>query len=500
MSPANQTVRKLMERVAGEIGPSGDIVVSGVTNRYTNVVPGFMFVDCQYPWLDHGRYAGSYPRPSVIVTDRPTVWREHSNVVTVEKVRRAYALILSAAFGHPGDTMELHCVTGTKGKTTTVHLYEAVLRHQGRPTGLMSSLLRQSGGTAYSSGNTTPECEELHFLLSRMLGNVPASVVIEASSIGIAEERLAGLRLKSATLTNLGHDHFTYHGGRGAYQATKARLFSQEYLSNDSVGVVNVDSHLGRSLARSLRDRAVTCGKRGQIRVNASVFGARGIVATIDGLKVRSQLLGMHNLANITSAVALGRALGVAPSAIQAGIWSVSSLPGRLERIGPIGGITAYVDAAHTVESVRAALFAVQQVSEGGLIVSVIGCGGGTDRQKRAPLLRAALALSNFCLVTTDNSRDEDPKRIVEDMLAGVSRYSKARQGRIVVIPDRASAIREAVRAARASGSVVILGRGAETTLTVGTDKVPFDDRLIARASLEAAARLSGHTSRGPSA
>jgi UDP-N-acetylmuramoyl-L-alanyl-D-glutamate--2,6-diaminopimelate ligase len=325
--------------------------------------------------------------------------------------------------------------------------------------------------------------------------------VLEVSSHALDQERVAGLSFRAAGFTNLGRDHLDYHADEAAYLAAKRRLFD-ELLAPDGVAVVNAADPNGARLAASLSAAGRTvwrCGVPGaEVRARDVTTGLEGTRAVLDTprgeVRVASPLVGAHNLANLELAAGLALALGLPPAAVSTGLSASRGAPGRLERIDG-RGVSAFVDYAHTPDSLGAACAAVRALSPRRLVV-VFGCGGDRDRGKRPLMGRAAARAADLVVVTSDNPRTEDPAAIVAAVVPGVEEGGLRRLSReealagargFVVEVDRRAAIALALAAAHPGDAVLIAGKGHEGYQIVGEEKRPFDDREEARRGLGAA-------------
>jgi UDP-N-acetylmuramoyl-L-alanyl-D-glutamate--2,6-diaminopimelate ligase len=312
---------------------------------------------------------------------------------------------------------------------------------------------------------------------------------------------VAGLSFRAAGFTNLGRDHLDYHPDEEAYFQAKRRLLV-ELLAPGGVAVVNVADDHGRRLAGELSAAGRTVWRTGapgaEIRARDVTADLSGIRATIDtprgAIAIASPLVGRHNRENLEVAAGLALALGIEPAAVAAGLTASRGAPGRLERIDG-RGVSAFVDYAHTPDSLAAACAAIRSLSPRRLLV-VFGCGGDRDRGKRPLMGRAAGLAADLVVVTSDNPRTEPPRAILDAIVPGVEEAGLVRLAPeralagdrgFVVEEDRRAAIALALRAAGPGDAVLVAGKGHEDYQIVGTEKRPFDDREEARRALGAA-------------
>jgi len=416
-------------------------------------------------------------------------------LVRVAEPRRALAEAATVFYGQPARALRAVGITGTNGKTTTTYLLERVFRAAGWRPGVLGTTGARLDGATRPLGHTTPEATELQALLREMADAGVQAVALELSSHALVQRRAYGLDLDVAVFTNLSHDHLDYHGTLDAYLDAKLMLFDGRNASRpvkSATAVLNADDPVA--------ERVVAAARRGGMKVLR--FGAAAgtdvriarVEATPDGLvvelvtgtvaEVRLPLLGRHNAWNAAGAFAAALALGVAPARAAAGLAAVESVPGRLERIATAGAFEVVVDYAHTPGALECSLAAMREHARGRLLL-VFGCGGDRDRAKRPVMGRAARAGADEVWVTSDNPRGEDPAAIAGEILAGAGGAG----GPVHLELDRRAAIARALAAARPGDTVLIAGKGHETTQTIGDRVLPFDDREVARGLLREGGR-----------
>jgi UDP-N-acetylmuramoyl-L-alanyl-D-glutamate--2,6-diaminopimelate ligase len=420
--------------------------------------------------------------------------------VRVPSARQALGLIAANRFG-AGDRLCLTAVTGTNGKTTTTYLMEAILAAAGRRPGVVGTVQYRFEAQTFAANLTTPGALELHGLFAQMRQAGATDVVMEASSIALDQGRLAGCRFQVTGLSNVTQDHLDYHGTMDRYFDAKAILF-ERLLAPGGAGVVFVDREDGRRMRDRIRGRVLTVSTEAagaaDVRVEEAHLtedGTRASFATPVGrIEVESPLVGGFNLSNLTLAVGMAIAHGIAPAAIAQGLRRLAAVPGRLERVPNARGVLCAVDYAHTPDAVERAIGALRPLTTGRLIV-VLGCGGDRDPTKRPLMGAAAARLGDVAVITSDNPRTEDPARILEMIVAGVQgtgapalaadALAGADRG-YHVERDRRTAIRRAIAAAGRGDTVLIAGKGHEDYQILGTTKIHFDDREEAAAAFAA--------------
>jgi UDP-N-acetylmuramoyl-L-alanyl-D-glutamate--2,6-diaminopimelate ligase len=396
---------------------------------------------------------------SALVVERPVSARVPQ--VVVGDVRTAMALAAVEFFGRPTDELEVAAVTGTNGKTTTTFLLYSILEAAGRRPGLLGTIESRVGDERRPAIRTTPEAIDLQRTFREMLEAGNRSVALEATSHGSEQKRLLGTRFAVLVFTNLSQDHLDFHGTMEAYFDAKRRLF----VEGLPPAAVNVADPYGRRLAdelRSLGGTLMTFGHEDELQPGA--------------LGIKTRLRGRFNVENVLGAIAAGRLLGIDDETIVAGIEKLEGVPGRFEAVDEGQPFTVLVDYAHTPEALENVLRAARSVDTGRLIC-VFGCGGDRDRGKRPVMGRIAGELSDLAIVTSDNPRSEDPRAIIDEIVAGA-------EGELEIEPDRREAIARAVEEAGPGDVVLIAGKGHEQGQQFRDRTVPFDDREVAREAL----------------
>lgn len=434
---------------------------------------------------------------AVVVAERPVPVPAGVRLVQVENSAAALGVLAQAAWGEPASALMVLGVTGTNGKTTVACLTQQILKSAGIGCGLLGTVSYDVGqGEPLQAANTTPDGPRMAELMAQMRQNGLEAVVMECSSHGLDQQRTAGLTFQAAAFTNLSGDHLDYHKNRHAYLAAKSRLFT--CLGESAAAVLNAEDPASAYLAQRTGAQVWRYGIAAATEQHTSgtdgaplditaditemgVWGSR-FHLTIGGrtVPVRSRLIGRHNVSNALAAAGLATAAGVALEAIAAGIEQLSQVPGRLESIPNDLDVTVLVDYAHTDDALDHALSTVRQLSRGRVLV-VFGCGGDRDRTKRRRMASVAQRWADRIVVTNDNPRSEEAASIIDEIRAG---FSAAARAKVVEIPDRRMAIGYAIDAAGPGDVVLIAGKGHEDYQIVGTQRLPFDDRQVAREAL----------------
>jgi UDP-N-acetylmuramoyl-L-alanyl-D-glutamate--2,6-diaminopimelate ligase len=427
--------------------------------------------------------------------------------VLVPSSREALARLADAYHQHPSRRLTVVGITGTNGKTTTSLLVEALLGAGGRPTGVIGTIEYRIGAQVEPASQTTPEALELQALLARMVRVGVGGTAMEVSSHALALSRVDGIEFDVAVFTNLTQDHLDFHRTLEAYRDAKARLFTLLARSRKPyrAAVVNTDDPAGAAMlaaaAADPRVRPITFGLQGgaELRPHRWESGMDGIrleLASPRGpIEIVSPLVGEHNVMNLLGAVGVGLALDMEPRRIGETLSRVSTVPGRFERVEAGQAFLVVVDYAHTPDALERVLTTGRKlVGPGGRLGVVFGCGGDRDRGKRPIMGEIGARLADRAWVTSDNPRTERPEAILAEVETGIP---PAAAGRHESLVDRRRAIEAAVQWGRAGDVVVIAGKGHETYQIIGTEKLDFDDREVARAALRARGGAGGAAWRG---
>jgi UDP-N-acetylmuramoyl-L-alanyl-D-glutamate--2,6-diaminopimelate ligase len=463
--------------------------VGGLAYDSRHVRPGDLFFCVPGDHADGHEYAALAVErgAAALVVERPVDLGPVGSAVpqiVVADARAAMAPAADVFFGFPTRELRVAAVTGTNGKTTTAFLLFAMLAAAGLRPGLLGTVESRVGGERRAVRRTTPEAIDLHEAFREMLDAGDRSCAMEASSHASTLHRLDRTRFACLVFTNLTQDHLDFHPGMDAYFDAKRRLFVEpDPEGSRPPAAVNTDDAYGRRLAKELGvldSRLLTFGlaREADVRPEALQLGPTGASFTASGLELRTRLRGRFNVANVLAAVAGARLLELPDDAIVRGVAHVTGVPGRFEAVGEGQPFTVIVDYAHTPDALARVLEAAREITSGRL-VCVFGCGGDRDRAKRPLMGRTVAELADRSVVTSDNPRSEDPRRIIDEILAGAGPGPD-----IEVEPDRRLAIRRAIAAAGPGDVVVIAGKGHEQGQETGGRVLPFSDREEAEDAL----------------
>jgi len=460
--------------------------VSGVHHDSRSVRPGGVFCALKGAGRDgHEFIQAAIENGAVaVLSERPNPAEFLATWIQVGNGRAAMAIAAANFEGHPSLRFPVVGVTGTNGKTTTAFLVHHLMQSILRRAGLLGTIYYSTGEVLVEASHTTPESTEVQRLLREMADADCRGMAMEVSSHGLAQNRVTGVSFDVGIFTNLTQDHLDYHLTMENYFAAKRLLFEQMDTETAKKGtaVINLDDPYGERLAKTRfeRLRVMTYGRG----ANAD-FRIGDLRSDFNGTQyqlrfqdrqflVRIPLIGSFNVYNSVAAIAAGWAIGLNLREVVSKMADAPQVPGRLELVG--GRQTNYrvfVDYAHTPDALTNVLSTLRAL-EPNRIITVFGCGGDRDSTKRPLMAAAAEAGSDLCILTSDNPRTEDPKKILSDAARGFIR------GGHEVLEDRWDAIRRAINLAGERDIVLIAGKGHESYQEINGVRHDFDDRKVA--------------------
>ena len=473
--------------------PALDAEVTGLATNSHACKPGDLFIGMPGTRVDGGDFwPSAIASGAVAALVSPTAAQKKAEegekpcIIPATDMNHACAQVAAAFYGYPAQKLTMIGVTGTNGKTTTTHLIEFLLREANVSTALMGTLYARWPGFEQTAIHTTPFAVELQEQLAAAVAAGSQMAVMEVSSHALAQGRVMNCPFEVAVFTNLTQDHLDYHKDMEDYFGAKALLFSPEYLKGRAI--VNADDPYGKRLIAQLDSQKVwsysTQDQTADLWADNLQYqpnGVKGVLHTPVGeIQFSLPLVGQYNLSNMLAAVGAALHLGLELTKIVELLPLFSGVPGRMERvqIKADQDISVIVDYAHTPDSLENLLKASRPFISGKMIC-VFGCGGDRDRTKRPKMGGIAAQLADKVVVTSDNPRTEDPEKILQDILEGISTSVNP-----TVMVDRALAIRTAILEAQPGDGVLIAGKGHEDYQILGTEKVHFDDREQARSAL----------------
>jgi UDP-N-acetylmuramoyl-L-alanyl-D-glutamate--2,6-diaminopimelate ligase len=477
------------------LAQNGNPDVSSVEYDSRRVKPGCLFVAMRGESSDGNRFieqaiqagAAAVVTDSSAETPRPNVaW------AVVPNGRRALARVSANFYRKPAERIAVTGITGTNGKSTTAFLLESMLAAAGKKSALIGTIEYHVAGKILPAPHTTPEALELNRIFNEALGNGATDAVMEVSSHALAQQRVYGVPFDVAVFTNLTRDHLDYHKTMEEYFAAKRVLFEGCGTDAPRAVVTNLDDESGAKLAEFSRKRSSLVLKygweRGDLHAEKVEITTRGtrfdLVMPQEKVAVFSALIGRVNVYNILAAAGAGLARGCSATAIASGVANLACVPGRFERVDCGQPFTVVVDYAHTDDALRNLTALARELvsSAKGRVLTVFGCGGDRDRNKRPLMGEAAGRGSDFVVLTSDNPRSEDPLTIINDAVVGLQRTGV----KYSVEPDRRKAIALAIAEARPGDVLLLAGKGHEKIQVTREGSKAFDDLEVAREGLRA--------------
>lgn len=467
----------------------GDLTrpVPALASDSRQVTPGTVFV-CLTPGgerrVDRHEYVpDALARgAAAVVVEREVAVPSEVTVVQVADTWAALAKMAANFYGHPSRELTVVGITGTNGKTSTVYLAEGILDAAGRKVAVVGTVRYRLGEEERAAPNTTPEALPLQRLFREACERGMDTVIMEVSSHGLAQKRVAEVDFDLGVFTNLSQDHLDFHPTWEHYRDAKALLFAS--LAPDRTAILNADDPLSSYMRSRCRCRVLTFGleRPAEIRatrIDSAWQGLRFEARTPAGkAEFALRLVGEHNVYNALGALAIGLTLGVDLDTARTGMAEVK-VPGRFELVDQGQDFIVAVDYAHTPGALERVLRVARNLRPRRLIC-VFGCGGDRDPDKRPKMGRLAAELADLTIVTSDNPRTEDPLAIIADIQKGIPVGAA-----VQILPDRREAIFAAVRQAGPGDIVLIAGKGHETYQRFKDYTVPFDDRQVAAEALQ---------------
>ena len=424
---------------------------------------------------------------SVIVTEHEGAY-PRATFLVVENTRTALADLSAVFYRYPARNLKLAAVTGTNGKTTTTFLIKHICEAAGLRCGLIGTVRYEIGERVLPALRTTPESLDLAELLAQIRDAGCRAAAMEVSSHALAQDRTRGLEWNVAVFTNLTQDHLDFHGTMASYFEAKAKLFTQlgaQQKKRTPVAIVNIDDRYGEQLLNKIDKnvRIITYGRsiRADFRASNPRVEFSGTSYQLDArgksYLVRVPLIGTFNVSNSAAALAATNALGINLRDAVLSIGKSPQIPGRLELVPAKRQFQVFVDYAHTPDALGNVLRTLREL-EPHRLITVFGCGGDRDRQKRPMMGDIVDQYADYAIITSDNPRTEDPDAIITEIEKGVrsTRYEK--------ITDRTNAIDRAVALAQPRDIVLIAGKGHENYQEFADYTVPFDDVQVARRAI----------------
>ncbi len=393
--------------------------------------------------------------------------------VIVSDTRSIFSSVCANFFGNPAKNLKLIGLTGTNGKTTTTFLIKQILELTGKMVGLIGTVQNMVGDEIYPAKYTTPDPYELQSLFKKMVDAGCEYCVMEVSSQALAQGRVNGLQFHIGAFTNLTQDHLDYHKTWENYFNSKRILFE-----NSDIAITNADDKYGLEIVKDLPCKTVTYA----VNTNNADYCAKNVKFKSDGVeyeivsdfigRVSCPIPGRFSVYNSLCAAAVALSLGIDYKSVLTAISKSNGVKGRIEVVPTNTDYTVIIDYAHSPDGLENIITSLREIAKN-RVVTLFGCGGDRDRTKRPKMGKIAAELSDFCVVTSDNPRTENPSAIIEDILEGMKGVSTP----YVVVENRKDAIRWAMENAQPDDIILLAGKGHETYQILPTGTIHFDER-----------------------
>lgn len=476
--------RKLKDILAGlklEISGNTELSISGIQLDSRKVQSGNLFIAIKgtltdgHAFIDKAIASGASAILCEQVPDDPNpeiVWLKSNQVAEIA------GKMAAAFYGHPSQELIVTGITGTNGKTTVATLLFDLFTALGHTCGLISTVLNRIGERRLDSTHTTPDAIRLQELLFEMKNAGCSHVFMEVSSHALHQHRVAGLRFSLAIFTNITHDHLDYHHTFDNYIRAKKLLF--DHLDSEASALVNADDRNARVMVQNCKGAIYRYGLKAPADFKSRILekDLNGMLLHIGDTEAWFRLVGSFNASNLLAVYSAAFILGQPSEQVIKAMTRLHTVSGRFETLRSEDGVIAIVDYAHTPDALENVIKTINDIrSRNEQLVTVVGCGGNRDQEKRPLMAAVAAEWSDRVILTSDNPRDEDPQEIIRQMLTGVpAQHHK----KILVITDRREAIRAAILNASNKDIVLIAGKGHESYQEIKGVKHPFDDRQIA--------------------
>lgn len=474
-----------------------DINITCIVSDSRAVVPGSLFVAIKGVAQDGHRFIPNAIRRGAVAVMGAEPRDIEIPYLQVADARKALARVAAAWYGFPARKLVMIGVTGTDGKTTATNLLYSILKQAGIQTGMISTVSAIIGDRQLDTGFhvTTPDALEVQAYLRQMVDAGLTHCILETTSHGLAQQRVAACDFDLALVTNITHEHLDYHGSYDSYRNAKAELFRD--LSSalkqhgiHKLAVLNRDDEAYAYLDELVPVEKVTYGLDAQADVYAQDIHSdiTGLRFTIVGAdihqQIESNLRGSYNVSNILGAFCLAvKGLAITPGDAAAGIYALKGIPGRMQRIDLGQAFMAMVDFAHTPNALQQSLLSARALTSG-KVIAVFGSAGLRDRAKRRMMAEISAQYADITILTAEDPRTEPLQAILEEMAEG-ARSQGALDGQTLwCVPDRGDAIRFAIRQAGAADLVIACGKGHEKSMCFGEQEYPWDDCTAMQAAL----------------
>jgi UDP-N-acetylmuramoyl-L-alanyl-D-glutamate--2,6-diaminopimelate ligase len=478
-------IKKLFKNLPVEIRPGKDIDITGLSNYSKKVVPGHLFIARKGM-----KQNGQEFIDEAISNGAQAIFCSHYNPFLRQVVQiihpfpeKLEAQLACRFYENPSDSLLVYAFTGTSAKTTCSSILQQLLNSLSIKSGYIGTFGYDTGKSRYDADHTTPDTLTFQRLLREMVTSGCKACTLEASSHGLNQGRLDGVKVDVGIFTNLAHDHLDYHGDMSSYARAKAKLFDPAFFGSKlKTAIVNIDDPHYLEVTGSYKGPIVTYGKSMQadLRLISAEFKKSftnfQFIYKNKLFTASTKLIGEHNALNLLAILAALLTLDESNIGLYLeAIKEINPVRGRLEKITPTKA-HVYIDYAHKPDSLKHVLQTLRQVHPLGKLITVFGCGGDRDHIKRPMMGKIATELSDHTIITNDNPRSESAKDILDQILQGCSSLDH-----VEIELDRKSAIFRALSLAQPNDIVLVAGKGDESYQIIGSRMIPFDDAQVVR-------------------
>ena len=411
---------------------------------------------------------------AIVVSKLPDRLYKDKTYVVVNNTALCLPFLAKNFFKDISKNIKLIGVTGTNGKTSIVSLLYQLFTLMGEKSGMLSTVQNKIGSLTLDSTHTTPDILTIYRLLQKMVDKKCKYCFMEVSSHAIDQFRIKGLNFDIAVFTNLTHDHLDYHKKFSIYRDVKKSFFDS--LEEDATAILNRDDKNFKKMGESTKANKLYYSLKTLEDYNCKIieYDFEGTLIKINNQDLWIKLVGEYNVYNVLAVFAVAKQLGISEERLFRYISMLDSPEGRFQIVRSSNKIIGIVDYAHTPDALENILKVINKINvQNFKIITIIGCGGNRDIDKRPKMAKVACTLSSNVIFTNDNPRDEDPNKIISQMMMGVS---KIQLEKVIVIEDRLQAIKTAYTLANSNDIILLAGKGHEKYQQLKNKKIEFDD------------------------
>jgi len=481
-------LKELIKKIEGlEVIGKGDIQIADVIKNSKDIKPGDLFVAINGVNTDGHNFikdAISKGAKCILCENDNDIKNDDVTFVITKCTKETYSKVCSNFFDNPSAKLKLIGITGTNGKTSSSNLLYQMFSLNNLKSGLISTNEIIIDSNKFQTNLTTPDSYDLNFYLNKMVSEGVRFCFMEVSSHSIDQRRISGLKFDLAIFTNITHDHLNYHKTFKNYLNVKKRFFDD--LDKDSISLINLDDKNANYIVQNTISKVyrLSIKKDADYKLKIIENNFTGLIIKVDNQLINTQLIGRFNAYNLLTVLSASKLLNLDAKKIFLGLSMLKNPEGRFDVIH-VNKIVGIVDYAHSPDALLNVLETILEIkNKENSIITVVGCGGGRDKEKRFKMGKIASKLSNKVIFTTDNPRDEDPELIIDDMILGVDEKDK---NKVMNIVDRKEAIMEASKIIKPNDILLVAGKGHENYQIIRSKKVKFNDKNILKETLKMA-------------